>query len=169
MRAVLSCSACVVSITRLNALYIMCTGNDAARDNGAAAVLSSIEVNVGIICASLPPLRSTIVRMLNFLFPKLDSTPASSATWQNAIFVQPEGVKHAEAGDEMSLKGSSQRSSNSLEDGMAFSSCRTGILRSVTTTVTEEERRASAWRRPSLTPIDKIWDGGDTSKTWVNV
>ncbi|KEQ60632.1 uncharacterized protein M437DRAFT_27966, partial [Aureobasidium melanogenum CBS 110374] len=48
---------CVVSIARLAPLYVIATHADVSKHNGPAAFLSSMEVNVGIICASLPSLR----------------------------------------------------------------------------------------------------------------
>ncbi|KAH0363640.1 hypothetical protein KCU65_g7232, partial [Aureobasidium melanogenum] len=53
---------CVVSIARLKPLYTISVHADVSRHNGAAAFLSSMEVNVGIICASLPSLRAITLR-----------------------------------------------------------------------------------------------------------
>jgi hypothetical protein len=55
-------SVCLVSIARLGPLYIIATTNDVSLHNGPAAFLSSMEVNVGIICASLPSLRAITLR-----------------------------------------------------------------------------------------------------------
>ncbi|KAH0260536.1 hypothetical protein KCU91_g14569, partial [Aureobasidium melanogenum] len=53
---------CVVSIARLAPLYVIATHADVSKHNGPAAFLSSMEVNVGIICASLPSLRAITLR-----------------------------------------------------------------------------------------------------------
>ncbi|KAH0386702.1 hypothetical protein KCU92_g2450, partial [Aureobasidium melanogenum] len=53
---------CLVSIARLGPLYTIATSADVSRHNGPAAFLSSMEVNVGIICASLPSLRAITLR-----------------------------------------------------------------------------------------------------------
>ncbi|KAI4845563.1 hypothetical protein E4T44_05545 [Aureobasidium sp. EXF-8845] len=53
---------CLVSVARLGPLYIIATTNDVSLHNGPAAFLSSMEVNVGIICASLPSLRAITLR-----------------------------------------------------------------------------------------------------------
>lgn len=55
-------SVCLVSIARLGPLYIISTNTDVSKHNGGAALLSSMEVNVGIICASLPSLRAITLR-----------------------------------------------------------------------------------------------------------
>lgn len=55
-------SVCLVSIARLGPLYIISTNTDVSKHDGGAAVLSSMEVNVGIICASLPSLRAITIR-----------------------------------------------------------------------------------------------------------
>ncbi|KAG9645363.1 hypothetical protein KCU95_g10263, partial [Aureobasidium melanogenum] len=53
---------CLVSIARLGPLYTIATSADVSRHNGPSAFLSSMEVNVGIICASLPSLRAITLR-----------------------------------------------------------------------------------------------------------
>ncbi|OJJ79927.1 uncharacterized protein ASPGLDRAFT_158201 [Aspergillus glaucus CBS 516.65] len=55
---------CIVSIVRISALTELTSHNDDTRYNSPAAIWSSIEANVAIICSSLPPLRPLIVRLL---------------------------------------------------------------------------------------------------------
>lgn len=55
-------SVCLVSIARLGPLYVIASTEDVSRHNGPAAILSSMEMNVGIICASLPSLRAITLR-----------------------------------------------------------------------------------------------------------
>lgn len=58
------CSVCIVSIVRIPALTELTFHDDGTRYNSSAAIWSSIEANVAIICSSLPPLRPLIVRLL---------------------------------------------------------------------------------------------------------
>lgn len=58
------CSVCIVSIVRISALTELTSHNDDMRYNSPAAIWSSIEAKVAIICSSLPPLRPLIVRLL---------------------------------------------------------------------------------------------------------
>lgn len=67
---------CLTSVLRLKSLYSISWSTDITWDNGGAAMWSSLEVNVGIICASLPTLRTTISRF----FPKLFSTSAAHSS-----------------------------------------------------------------------------------------
>ncbi|KAF1356127.1 hypothetical protein BDV97DRAFT_364919 [Delphinella strobiligena] len=65
---------CLTSILRLKALYVISVSTDVTWDNGEAAEWSSLEVNIAIICASLPTLRKTISRF----FPRFLSEAAAS-------------------------------------------------------------------------------------------
>ncbi|KAI5207910.1 hypothetical protein E4T39_01681 [Aureobasidium subglaciale] len=53
---------CLVSMARLGPLYVIADTQDVSKHNGPAAFLSSMEVSVGIICASLPSLRAITLR-----------------------------------------------------------------------------------------------------------
>lgn len=77
LMAVFGLGAFVVltSILRLKSLYKISVSTDVTWDNGGAAAWSSLEVNVGIICASLPTLRKTVSRF----FPKVFSATGSSS------------------------------------------------------------------------------------------
>ncbi|KAF8846925.1 hypothetical protein BDZ45DRAFT_682215 [Acephala macrosclerotiorum] len=71
---------CLVSVLRLHALYIVSISTDITYDNVDAAIWSIIEVNVGIICASLP----TIKPLISCLFPGLlGSTRSRQGTYHN--------------------------------------------------------------------------------------
>jgi hypothetical protein len=59
------CSGCITSILRLHSLYIISRSDDVTWDNVGAATWSSVELNVGIMCACLPPLKP----LMNRLFP----------------------------------------------------------------------------------------------------
>lgn len=59
---------CLTSVLRLKSLYEISVASDTTWVNGAAAAWSSLEVNVGIICASLPTLRKPLSRYFPNLF-----------------------------------------------------------------------------------------------------
>ncbi|KAK4543354.1 hypothetical protein LTR36_005713 [Oleoguttula mirabilis] len=61
---------CVVSILRLESIYALTTGTDANYNGGQAALWSSLEVNVGIVCSCLPTLKTLATRY----FPKMFTT-----------------------------------------------------------------------------------------------
>lgn len=62
-----SCSVCLTSCLRLYHLYVLVKSNDLPWYNVQAAAWSSIEINVGIVCACLPTLRP----LLKSAFPCL--------------------------------------------------------------------------------------------------
>ena len=67
-------SACIVSAIRLYSLYnVAVRSTDTTWGNVGAAIWSSIEVNVGIICACLPTMKALVSRALPRL---LHSTPS---------------------------------------------------------------------------------------------
>ena len=76
---------CLISMLRLRALYNISVSKDVTWDNGAAAAWSSLEVNVGIICASLPPLRKPISRV----FPKIFHSTSGGNTSREATIRRP--------------------------------------------------------------------------------
>jgi len=59
---------CLISILRLQSLISIANSSDPTYDNTPAATWSSAELNVGIICSSLPTLRPLISRYLPSLF-----------------------------------------------------------------------------------------------------
>jgi len=59
---------CIVSIIRMKSLVDISRSTDVSWSNPPAAEWSAIEVNVGIICASLPSLKATITRFFPHLF-----------------------------------------------------------------------------------------------------
>ncbi|KAF2834658.1 hypothetical protein M501DRAFT_943757, partial [Patellaria atrata CBS 101060] len=52
----------ITSILRLHALYIVTISKDITWDNPGTAIWSCVELNVGIICASLPTLRALLTK-----------------------------------------------------------------------------------------------------------
>ncbi|KAJ6157757.1 hypothetical protein N7470_005349 [Penicillium chermesinum] len=71
----------VISSIRLNELSRMINGDDVSVRNESATVWSSLEVDVSLICACLPPLNPLFSRIFAYLFrPRpLHSSPASNA------------------------------------------------------------------------------------------
>ncbi|KAJ5692528.1 hypothetical protein N7462_001951 [Penicillium macrosclerotiorum] len=67
------------SSARLYELSTMVRGQDFTRKNADAAVWSSLEANVSIICACMPPIHPLISRIFSFCFrpQPLHSSPAS--------------------------------------------------------------------------------------------
>jgi len=60
-------STCVISILRLVWLYPISIAKDVTYESPLSALWSSVELNVGVICACIPTLKSCFVK----LFPKL--------------------------------------------------------------------------------------------------
>ncbi|KAI1628765.1 50S ribosomal protein L36e [Exophiala viscosa] len=61
---------CITSILRLHALYITSISTDITYDNVDAVTWSAAELNVGIMCASIPAIRPVI----GLIFPRLLSS-----------------------------------------------------------------------------------------------
>lgn len=60
--------ACVASVLRLRYLYVSTQSKDPTWDKTPAAYWSTIEINAGIICASLPTLRALASRLFPGMF-----------------------------------------------------------------------------------------------------
>ncbi|KAJ6283258.1 hypothetical protein J3E71DRAFT_214907 [Bipolaris maydis] len=60
---------CIVSILRLQSLVAISNSSDQTYDNPPAATWSSVETNVGIICACLPLLRPLLAKYFPRAFP----------------------------------------------------------------------------------------------------
>lgn len=58
-------STVITSVLRLHSLYIISVSTDPTWDNVGAATWSSLEVNVGIICSSLPILRPLVTKFFS--------------------------------------------------------------------------------------------------------
>ncbi|USW51811.1 hypothetical protein Slin15195_G051300 [Septoria linicola] len=67
-------AVCVISVMRLSSLYAISVSTDVSWDNPLAAIFSSCEVNVGILCSCLPTLKGCITRY----FPRLFSSASGS-------------------------------------------------------------------------------------------
>lgn len=145
-------SVCLVSIARLGPLYIIATTDDVSLHNGPAAFLSVMEVNVAIICASLPSLRAITLR-----------------TWsqRHSHHHRPRSVHHSNSGwwrfgrnrDDIELEGG-QRQEMSNE-GSAITKC---VTIEMSTNERRGSRKSSIW---SLPFYGGIFDGGVINKAHI--
>jgi len=97
-------SGCITSILRLHALYITSISTDLTYDNVDAATWSAAELNVGIMCASIPAIRPVI----SLIFPRLlsstrrdhtsDPYPRSGAYYRNDSVVEFSTVNKMRSG-----------------------------------------------------------------------
>lgn len=78
-------STCIISILRLQSLYVVSVSPDITWDNPLPAIWSSSEVNVGIICSCLPTLKGGIVRIFPRLFPAVSSANRQSGRQTRTI------------------------------------------------------------------------------------
>jgi len=62
-------SAAITSILRLHSLYIISVSTDISWENPEVATWSCVELNIGIICASLPTLRALVSRLFPTIMP----------------------------------------------------------------------------------------------------
>ena len=67
-------STCIISIIRLQSLYVVSTTDDISWDNPMAAILSSTEVNVGILCSCIPTLKGLVSRFFPTLFSQVGTS-----------------------------------------------------------------------------------------------
>lgn len=137
-------SVCLVSIARLGPLYTIATTNDVSLHNGPAAFLSSMEVNVGIICASLPSLRAITLRTCSRRHShRAASTHHSHSRWWRI----------GKRNDDIELEGG-QRQDLSVSGS--------AITKSVSIQMETQERRGS--RKSSIWSLGGfsggIFDGG---------
>lgn len=61
-------STCLISILRLQSLYVVSHTDDISWNNPLPAIWSSTEVNVGILCSCLPTLKGLVSRFYPSLF-----------------------------------------------------------------------------------------------------
>ncbi|KAK5721288.1 hypothetical protein LTR17_014750 [Elasticomyces elasticus] len=59
---------CIISILRLPALYAISKATDVSYSNPLTALYSNLEVNIGILCCSIPPLKAFVARVFPGLF-----------------------------------------------------------------------------------------------------
>lgn len=75
------CSVCIVSFIRLHFLVVIYhTSSSDIAANVSAAIWSAVEVNVAIICASLPSLKACISRLFPRFFSTVDYTHTNTVS-----------------------------------------------------------------------------------------
>lgn len=100
-------SVTVVSIMRLQSLVYFAKTSNPTWDNLAVSRWSTVEINVGIICACMPSLRVLLVR----LFPKLLGTSQHS---DNRYYVNQ---SHTHRGGNISVNRPGKSVNSSQHDG----------------------------------------------------
>jgi len=98
---------CVISIMRLQSLYVISKSTDISWDNPMAATYSSLEVNVGIICSCIPTLKGLISR----LFPSLRFGDSYNRTMQSR------NMSVTRATDDLAIYAAQEFSVHDTEDG----------------------------------------------------
>ena len=94
---------CIISIVRLFTLHNAIKTTDPTWDNVPSAYWSVVELNCGILCASLPPLRP-LLRRLNILGPSRADLSGGDETGSKAYY------QHDSKRMSANLKGRSSRS-----------------------------------------------------------
>ena len=82
---------CVVSMIRIKSLVDISRSPDVSWSNPPAAEWSAIEVNVGIICASLPSLKAAITRFFPRLFSSRNGSRGLTSNRRDASRHRPVG------------------------------------------------------------------------------
>jgi len=87
-------SGCIASILRLHSLYIAVDSKDPTWDKTGTVYWSAVELNVGIMCASMTTLRPLVCRIFPGAFTS-NSTPrltyiTVSGSGRSAVFIQNE-------------------------------------------------------------------------------
>ncbi|KAH7131876.1 hypothetical protein B0J11DRAFT_565468 [Dendryphion nanum] len=90
--------ASLASVLRLHALYIVVISEDITWDNPGTATWSAMELNIGIICASLPTLRAFLARYFpsTFTLSMLSQTSEASGAIQRPLMRQSIGIHASE-------------------------------------------------------------------------
>jgi hypothetical protein len=104
---------CVVSILRLHALIVLVDHpDDNTYYSAPTAYWSSIEMNLGIVCASLPALKPLVVKLV----PSFSSTRQSSRTYGSGYGTGTIGSsKHRGA---LGIKSTAKRIDDEIELGL---------------------------------------------------
>ena len=138
------CSVCLVSILRLQSLVAISNSADPSYDNPPAATWSSVESNVGIICACLPLLRPLITKWLPRAFPSRHRSIYSHSRPQNRTYGSRGGSKALRTKDDYVLDVT-KRSNGSSEEGRDIQ-----VVTDIHVEVDGADgRRISGWRTPA--------------------
>ncbi|CAN9079907.1 unnamed protein product [Alternaria alternata] len=135
---------CLVSILRLQSLVAISNSADPSYDNPPAATWSSVESNVGIICACLPLLRPLITKWLPRAFPSRHRSIYSHSRPQNRTYGSRGGSKALRTKDDYVLDVT-KRSNGSSEEGRDIQ-----VVTDIHVEVDGADgRRISGWRTPA--------------------
>jgi hypothetical protein len=136
---------CLVSILRLQSLVAISNSVDASYDNPPAATWSSVESNVGIICACLPLLRPLITKWLPRAFPSRHRSVYSHSRPNNARNYGSRGGSKALRTKDDFVLDVTKRSNNSSEDARDIQ-----VITDIHIEVDGADgRRLSGWRTPA--------------------
>lgn len=105
-------STCVVSILRLQSLYVISRARDVTWENPLAAIWSSLEVNTGILCSCLPTLRSCVARIFPKLLGSLRGSPSNSAGAESKQEPNQSGGSSSEGSKDLVNSQASRKASN---------------------------------------------------------
>lgn len=134
-----------MSILRLQSLVAISNSVDASYDNPPAATWSSVESNVGIICACLPLLRPLITKWLPRAFPSRHRSVYSHSRPNNARNYGSRGGSKALRTKDDFVLDVTKRSNNSSEDARDIQ-----VVTDIHIEVDGADgRRLSGWRTPA--------------------
>ncbi|KAI5274456.1 hypothetical protein E4T47_02638 [Aureobasidium subglaciale] len=139
---------CLVSMARLGPLYVISNTQDVSKHNGPAAFLSSMEVNVGIICASLPSLRAITLRTCSRRSSHRQSERINHAGWW----------RFGKRNDNIELEEGHRQN----ESGSGSAITKVVSIKMDTQERRESGRKLSIWS----THNGGIFDGG-AAKAWI--
>jgi len=136
---------CLVSILRLQSLVAISNSADPSYDNPPAATWSSVETNVGIICACLPLLRPLITHWLPRAFPSRHRSAYSHSRPQGARTYGSRGGSKALRTKDDYVLDVTKRSNGSSEDARDIQ-----VVTDIHVEVDGADgRRLSGWRTPA--------------------
>lgn len=134
---------CIVSILRLRSLVAISNSSDQTYDNPPAATWSSVETNVGIICACLPLLRPLLTKYLPRAFPSRHRSQYSRPN-RATTYGSRGGSKALRTKDDYVLDVT-KRSRDSDEDGRDIQ-----VVTDIRVQVEEGDGgRLSGWKTPT--------------------
>lgn len=112
-------SVTVVSIMRLRFLITFGKGSNPTWDQSDVVDWSTIEVNVGMICASMPTMRLIFARFLPKLFTSTKSNSVTGATTYVYNNKRNDGTnEHASMGSEIELTNKDCESLKEVNSGI---------------------------------------------------
>lgn len=149
------CSVCIVSILRLQSLVAISNSSDQTYDNPPAATWSSVETNVGIICACLPLLRPLLAKYFPRAFPSRHRSQYSRPNYP-AAYGSKGGSKILRSKNEYVLDGTkrSRESNDETRDIQVVTDIHVRVEGS-------EGVQLSGWKTQTANPH---WDDSSSAK-----